>query len=372
MTTVAPPPVVELPPVPAQPPVVVLEPPAALPKPRQGLPPPKTSPAAPPTSQPAAPSVPALPPRAPAPSQPTRSQLTTPPVAVATDVPPAVVPEVANSAGPRSGRQTRTQARLLRRPKASQGPVFTAVSPPSTTGGHGAILLRYWHGAPARLQFVVRGPAPSCRTVDRIATIGRPGLNSVVLRRRLFVSGSYLVSARRSPSGPELARVLLRVGPADTTAGQPERPRCGGTSTTIPEVAFEVTVPAVRLERQRAPARDRSPGTAKAPGVLGAVFPPPEPPSPPDDASSPPTAFAAALAVAVLLSLGGAFLVLRRARSQPVEVLPHGYRPSGRWVEPVFESGAERPEAQPNSLVEGRATVVERAARPARGRSRRS
>ncbi|HEV3479995.1 MAG TPA: hypothetical protein VG144_11180, partial [Gaiellaceae bacterium] len=67
--------------------------------------------------------------------------------------------------------------------------------------------------APARVVFVVRGPAPSCAIVGRFNVRGRPGVNHVRFKgkigRRTLAPGTYALTVRRAP---RLRRVVVIIG----------------------------------------------------------------------------------------------------------------------------------------------------------------
>ena len=104
--------------------------------------------------------------------------------------------------------------------------------------------------APARVRFVVRGPAPSCAVVARFAVRGRAGTNRLRftgrIGRRQLAPGTYRIAAR-TRAGAAARPILVVVG-----NGPFERPVCSSQvpGSTAPAVfdqlaaAFEVATPA--------------------------------------------------------------------------------------------------------------------------------
>jgi hypothetical protein len=78
--------------------------------------------------------------------------------------------------------------------------------------------------APARVVFVVRGPAPSCAVVGRFAVRGRAGTNQLRftgrIGRRRLTTGTYRITAR-TRGGAATRPVVVVVG-----SGPVERPVC--------------------------------------------------------------------------------------------------------------------------------------------------
>jgi hypothetical protein len=123
--------------------------------------------------------------------------------------------------------------------------------------------------APARVRFVVRGPAPSCAVVARFAVRGRAGPNRLRftgrIGRRQLEPGTYRISAR-TRAGATARPILVVVG-----SGPVERPVCssgapGGAAPAVFDqlaVAFEVGAPAAQPSTRR--------DDKKSGGVLPAI-----------------------------------------------------------------------------------------------------
>ena len=90
---------------------------------------------------------------------------------------------------------------------------------------------------PARVLFVVRGPAPSCRVAGRFSVRGDRGVNHVrftgKVGRRELPDGTYRVTARTRGSAPSRP-VLVGIGQRPT-----QRFACGAGAATATTDPFE-------------------------------------------------------------------------------------------------------------------------------------
>ena len=117
---------------------------------------------------------------------------------------------------------------------------------------------------PARVRFVVRGPAPSCDVVARFAVRGRAGRNQVRftgrIGRRRLEPGTYRIVAR---TGARASRPIVVV----VGGGRVERRRCS-QRVASPEVTFEQLASTFDVAAPTPPATrsDKSSG-----GVLPAI-----------------------------------------------------------------------------------------------------
>lgn len=93
-----------------------------------------------------------------------------------------------------------------------------------------AARITFTLSAPARVSFVVRGPAPSCHVVARFAVRGRAGKNQVRftgrIGRRRLAPGTYRIAAR-TRAGATARPIVVVVG-----NGPVERPSCSARGTS--------------------------------------------------------------------------------------------------------------------------------------------
>ena len=124
-----------------------------------------------------------------------------------------------------------------------------------------AATITYTLTAPARVRFLVRGPAPSCRVVARFAVRGRAGTNRLRftgrIGRRRLEPGTYRLVARTGGGRPSRP-VALVVGDGPAT-----RPACSP--------AKEIVIAPAVFEPLTTAFRNAAPVTARRGGVLPAV-----------------------------------------------------------------------------------------------------
>jgi hypothetical protein len=292
---------VPLPPPPPVPPVPV--PPAPpVPVPPAPVPTPPTPPA-PPT-----PALPAPLPSVPSPSAP-------PAAAPGSSVPAAGAPGQPGSAPvsiPAAGtsssatyytaerrRQPAGQTRSQRRARVTR--LNASPRRLDRTSKRRAIRITFRLTAPARVVFVVRGPAPSCEVVGRFSVRGRKGVNRVRFKgrvgRRTLGPGTYELAAHPAGQEQRTRRTVVMIGT------QP-RDRFDCSEPAAAELFFAGALPfaadadstAIKRATRQAPAtkkRDRSRGVLPAirrkireiPDAIAI----PRPPTPRDVADSPPS-----------------------------------------------------------------------------------
>jgi hypothetical protein len=185
---------------------------------------PAPPPAPPTTPSPAVPTVPGVP----APGPPS-----TPPVTVSPS--PASAQSSERSTGPARSSFSSGRSAERREPAAANSKArvtrIRARSNRVTRGKHRkAARITFTLSAPARVVFVVRGPAPSCGVAGRFSVRGRRGVNHVRFRgrvgRRNLPYGKYRITARTRGRAPSRAIVVV-VGEraaAEAFACNPSRP----------------------------------------------------------------------------------------------------------------------------------------------------
>jgi hypothetical protein len=297
-------------------------------------------PPAPPTPPPATPPVPPAP--VPTPALPTPPSAPAPaPSAPAPSAPPGAVPSAPAHEAPAapfapstdSGVGTAStgyySADRRREPAGSSSPQRRArvtrlsASPKRIKPGskRRAARITFRLTAPARVVFVVRGPAPSCDVVGRFIVRGRRGTNRVRFTgrvgRRTLKPGTYRLTARTAGRPDQTRRVVVILGD-----GPQERLRCpnpnqfvflGATSffretpgSAAPRGAAKAPAPRAKKKAKEQDSRGVLPAIRKKIRQLPEVLPdvPPVPrPSVPGDGASPPAILG--IAALGLLALSG-------------------------------------------------------------------
>jgi hypothetical protein len=215
------------------PPITVSLPTVTLPAPTQPapvpLPPPPPAPNLPPAPRPVPVPLPTT--SAPTPT-PTPAPTTTPSgISPATSPPPvgSPTPLGASSSVTRSSASRPTGPARVTRFRVTRARVRR------TGERKAAAKITFNLTKPARVRFVVRGPAPSCDVVARFTVRGRAGSNVVRftgrIGRRRLESGTYRIVARTGAKTSRPIAVVVGAGPV-------ERPRCS-QPIAAPEVTFE-------------------------------------------------------------------------------------------------------------------------------------
>jgi hypothetical protein len=135
-----------------------------------------------------------------------------------------------------------------------------------TIGKHRtAARITFTLSAPARVRFLVRGPAPSCDVIARFAVRGRAGKNLLQftgkIGKRRLAPGTYRIVAR-TRTGAASRPILVVVG-----GGPVERPSClqsgAGAAPLFDELAASFGAGASRPPSTR--------DSSKSGGVLPAI-----------------------------------------------------------------------------------------------------
>ena len=242
------------------PPITVSLPTVTLPTPpTPPLPPPPPSPTPPPPlSVPSVPvHVPAVvtPPPAPPPAAPASAQLV--PAA------PPPIPGTPSTFGASSASTTRpTTSRPAGPARVTRLRATTARVRPSGRRRQAAKLTFTLNG-PARVRFVVRGPAPSCDVAGRFAVRGHAGRNQVRftgrIGRRRLAAGTYRIVARTGAKASRPIVVVVGNGPV-------ERAVCARRQSAV-DLSFEQLATTFDIASPAPP----SPRSERSGGVLPAI-----------------------------------------------------------------------------------------------------
>jgi hypothetical protein len=135
-----------------------------------------------------------------------------------------------------------------------------------TIGKHRtAARITFTLSAPARVRFLVRGPAPSCDVIARFAVRGRAGKNLLRITgkigKRRLAPGTYRIVARTG-TGAASRPILVVVG-----SGPVERPSCLQSGAGAAPVLDELGA----LFGAGAPRPPSARGSSKSGGVLPAI-----------------------------------------------------------------------------------------------------
>jgi hypothetical protein len=176
--------------------------------------------------------------------------------------------------------------------------------------------------APARVLFVVRGPAPSCDVVGRFAVRGRAGANRLRftgrIGRRHLSPGTYRIVARTRAGAAAPLVVVVGNGPVEPPVCSTRETGAGGDSMFDElATAFAVSGPGSPSTRREA-AGGILPEVKKKVGQLPGALP--KPPAGGFSDSRPSPALLVAIALALLALSGGAAIVylVRYLRRPPL------------------------------------------------------
>jgi hypothetical protein len=186
-----------------------------------------------------------------------------------------------------------------------------------------AARITFTLAAPARVLFVVRGPAPSCDVVGRFAVRGRAGTNRLRftgrIGRRHLRHGTYRIVARTG-AGAATRPLVVVVG-----SGPVEPPACSRREAgPDADSMFDELATAFAIGGPDSPSTRRDAAGGVLPEVKKKIRQLPEAlPKPPaggfSDSSAPP-ALLIAIALALLVLSGGAVIayVVRYLRRPPL------------------------------------------------------
>lgn len=176
--------------------------------------------------------------------------------------------------------------------------------------------------APARVLFVVRGPAPSCGVVGRFAVRGRTGANRLRftgrIGRRNLPLGTYRIVARTRAGAAAPLVVVVGNGPVEPPTCSTRETRPGGDSM-FDELATAFAVggpgsPSTRRDASGGVLPEVKKKIRQLPGALA------KPPARGFSDSLPSPALLIAIALALLALSGGAAItyVVRYLRRPPL------------------------------------------------------